>query len=110
MDETTAPVRDPGRRKTKTGYVWALARNGRPLDGNAPPGVAFTFAPRRSGQYAARTREGFDGVLQVDGYVSYNRLLKRPVQDIELAYCWALARRKLHEVSKSGTTPIADYR
>ena len=24
MDETTAPVLDPGRRKTKTGYFWAL--------------------------------------------------------------------------------------
>jgi len=25
-----------------------------------------------------------------------------------LAYCWAHARRKLHEVSRTGTTPIAD--
>ncbi len=30
MDETTAPVLDPGRRKTKTGYFWALARDDRP--------------------------------------------------------------------------------
>ncbi|MCX8955355.1 IS66 family transposase, partial [Ruegeria sp. NA] len=28
--------------------------------------------------------------------------------DVQLAYCWAHARRKLHEVSLSGTTPIAD--
>ena len=27
---------------------------------------------------------------------------------VHLAYCWAHARRKLHEVSQSGTTPIAD--
>ncbi len=27
MDETTAPVLDPGRGKTKTGYLWALARD-----------------------------------------------------------------------------------
>ena len=26
MDETRAPVLDPGRGKTKTGYLWALAR------------------------------------------------------------------------------------
>lgn len=108
MDETTAPVLDPGRRKTKTGYFWALARDDRPWDGNAPPGVAFTYAPGRSGQYADRILSGFSGVLQVDGYAGYNRLLKRPTQDVQLAYCWAHARRKLHEVSQTGTTPIAD--
>lgn len=108
MDETTAPVLDPTRRKTKTGYFWALARDDRPWGGDDPPGVAFTYAPGRSGQYAEKILNGFDGILQVDGYAGYNRLLKRPVQDIELAYCWAHARRKLHEVSQTGVTPIAD--
>ncbi|EUB96536.1 transposase IS66 [Rhizobium sp. CF080] len=46
MDETRAPVLDPGSRKTKTGYFWALARDDRPWGGGAPPGVAFTYAPR----------------------------------------------------------------
>lgn len=41
MDETRAPVLDPGKRKTKTGYFWALARDDRPWGGEAPPGVAF---------------------------------------------------------------------
>jgi transposase len=108
MDETTAPVLDPGRKKTKTGYFWALARDDRPWGGEDPPGVAFTYAPGRSGQYADQILKGFSGTLQVDGYTGYNRLLKRPAQDIELAYCWAHARRKLHEVSQTGTTPIAD--
>ena len=108
MDETTAPVLDPGRRKTKTGYFWALARDDRPWEGDDPPGVAFTYAPGRSGQYADQILKGFGGTLQVDGYAGYNRLLKRPAQDIRLAYCWAHARRKLHEVSQTGTTPIAD--
>ena len=52
MDETRAPVLDPGKRKTKTGYFWALARDDRPWqgsgNGNGPPGVAFTYAPGRS--------------------------------------------------------------
>ena len=108
MDETAAPVLDPGRRKTKTGYFWALARDDRPWGGDDPPGVAFTYAPGRSGQYAETILTGFAGILQVDGYTGYNRLLKRPVQDVQLAYCWAHARRKLHEVSQTGTTPIAD--
>jgi len=76
--------------------------------GDDPPGVAFTYAPGRSGQYADKILSGFSGVLQVDGYAGYNRLLKRPAQDVQLAYCWAHARRKLHEVSQTGTTPIAD--
>jgi len=108
MDETTAPVLDPGRKKTKTGYFWALARDDRPWCGDDPPGVAFTYAPGRSGQYAEDILTGFSGTLQVDGYAGYNRLLRRPAQDIRLAYCWAHARRKLYEVAKTGTTPIAD--
>ncbi|MER9191419.1 IS66 family transposase [Mesorhizobium australicum] len=30
MDETTAPVLDPGRGRTKAGFLWALARDDRP--------------------------------------------------------------------------------
>lgn len=36
-----------------------------------------------------------------------NRLLKRPAQDVTLAYCWAHASRKLHAVTQSGGAPIA---
>ena len=100
MDETTAPVLDPGRRKTKTGYFWALARDDRPWGGDDPPGVVFSYAPGRSGRYADEILHGFTGILQVDGYAGYNRLLKRPGDDIKLAHCWAHARRKLHEVAQ----------
>lgn len=109
MDETVAPVLDPGRKKTKTGYFWALARDDRPWNGEDPPGVAFTYAPGRAGEYAEQILRGFNGTLQVDGYAGYNRLLKRQEGAIRLAHCWAHARRKLFDVAKSGTTtPIAD--
>ena len=108
MDETRAPVLDPGKRKTKTGYFWALARDERPWAGVAPPGVAFTYAPGRSGQYADDILKDFSGILQVDGYAGYNRLLKRVDDRVILAYCWAHARRKLYEVAQSGTAPIAE--
>lgn len=107
MDETPAPVLAPGRKRTKTGYFWALARDGRPWGSEDPPGVAFTYAPGRSGQHADNILKGFSGTLQVDGYAGYNRLLKRPAQDVRLAYCWAHARRKLHDVTQSSTAPIA---
>ena len=94
MDETRAPVLAPGARKTKTGYFWALASDDRPWGGAAPPGVAFTYAPGRGGQHAERILQGFGGILQVDGYAGYNRLiaLDRIGPSIQLAYCWAHAR------------------
>jgi len=120
MDETTAPVLDPGRGKTKTGYFWALARDDQPWNGQeagsgadatgnttGPPGVAFTYAPGRAGKYADDILQGFSGILQVDGYAGYNRLLKRASQDVQLAYCWAHARRKLYDVAKASAAPIA---
>lgn len=106
MDETRAPVLDPGARKTKTGYFWALARDDRPWGGTAPPAVAFTYAPGRGGQHAERILQGFTGILQVDGYAGYNRLLV-PDRTIRLAYCWAHARRKLIEITRMGPAPIA---
>ena len=36
-DETTAPVLDPGRGRTKTGQLWAYARDDRPFGGADPP-------------------------------------------------------------------------
>jgi transposase len=110
MDETRAPVLDPGSRKTKTGYFWALARDDRPWSGGAPPGVAFTYAPGRGGIHAERILQGFSGILQVDGYAGYNRLIgpDRIGPDIRLASCWAHARRKLVEITRNGTAPIAE--
>ncbi len=109
MDETTAPVLDPGRKKVKTGYFWALARDDRPWDGDASPGVAFTYAPGRAGKYADDILQGFGGILQVDGYAGYNRLLDPKTNaPIQLAYCWAHARRKLHELTHNNVAPIAE--
>jgi len=110
MDETTAPVLDPGRGKTKTGYLWALARDDRGWAGNDPPGVVYFYAPGRGGKYAEAFVDGFSGVLQVDGYAGYNRL-KRQDRDggaLTLAYCWAHARRKLHEIFERDGSTIAE--
>ena len=46
-DETTAPVLDPGRGRTKTGQLRAYARDDRPWGGRDPPGVAYVYAPDR---------------------------------------------------------------
>ncbi|MET4222642.1 transposase [Bradyrhizobium sp. LB14.3] len=51
-DETTATVLNPGRGKTKTGRLWAYARDDHPSGDADPPGVAYVYAPiaRRSGR------------------------------------------------------------
>lgn len=109
MDETPAPVLDPGRGKVKKGYFWALARDDRAWNGPEPPGVAFTYAPGRSGKYATEILQGFGGILQVDGYAGYNRVLDlRDNEPIQLAYCWAHARRKLFDLTHNNVAPIAE--
>jgi transposase len=109
MDETTAPVLDPGRGKTKTGYLWALARDDRPWGGSAPPCVVFTYAPSRAGKHAVEILQGFEGILQVDGYTGYNSVKdRRDNEPVELAYCWAHARRKLFELTINNVAPIAE--
>jgi hypothetical protein len=76
MDETTAPVLDPGRGETKTGYLWALARDDRPWGGEDPPGFVYFYAPGRAGENAETFLTGFDGILQINGYTGYSRLTK----------------------------------
>ena len=71
-DETTCPVLDPERGRTKKGYLWAVARDDRPWGGSDPPAVAYTDAPGRGGEHAQRILAGFTGVLQVDAYAGYN--------------------------------------
>ena len=110
MDETTAPVLDPGRGVTKTGYLWALARDDRPWGGEDPPGVVYFYAPGRAGENAETFLTGFDGILQIDGYTGYNRLTKpsrKGGSPIQVAHCWAHARRKLKEVFDHDGSQIA---
>jgi hypothetical protein len=110
MDETTAPVLDPRRGTTKTGYLWALARDDRPWGGEDPPGVVYFCATGRAGENAEAFLSCFDGILQIDGYRGYNRLTKpsrKGGSPIQLAHCCAHARRKLKEVFDRDGSEIA---
>jgi transposase len=108
-DETTAPVLDPGRGRTKKGYFWALARDDRPWRGGAPPAVVYNYAAGRSGEIAAALLKGYSGVLQTDGYTVYSRLAdpKRGGGSLRQAFCWAHWRRQWFDLAKSPPAPIA---
>jgi transposase len=105
-DETPAPVLDPGRGRTKTGQLWAYARDDRPWGGPAPPAVAYVYAPDRKAERPAAHLAGFRGILQVDGYAGYRALAA--AGQVELAFCWAHVRRRFFEIAQSGVAPIAD--
>jgi transposase len=71
-----APVLDPGRKRTKSGYPWAIGRDDRPWAGPDSPAVAYLYAPGRGAEHAIRPLGGFAGVLQVDGYAAYQALVE----------------------------------
>src|ERR1700734_4182438 len=104
-DETTAPVLDPGRGRTKTGQLFAYARDDRPWGGTDPPAVAYVYAPDRKAARPIAHLDGFVGVLQVDGYVGYRALAERNA--VPLAFCWAHVRRRFFELAAAGPAPIA---
>ncbi|MFO1036180.1 MAG: IS66 family transposase [Geminicoccaceae bacterium] len=110
VDETRAPVLDPGRGRTRTGYLWAIVRDDRGWGGSDPPAVVYTYAPGRGADHAIALLRNFTGILQTDGYGAYKALVEadRARGAIALAHCWAHARRRFFELAKGGAAPIAD--
>ena len=104
-DETTAPVLDPGRGTTKTGQLFAYARDDRSWRGTDPPAVVYVYAPDRKAARPISHLAGFRGVLQVDGYAGYKALAARG--DVKLAFCWSHVRRHFYELAQGGSAPIA---
>jgi transposase len=104
-DETTAPVLDPGRGRTKTGQLWAYARDQRPWGGTDPPAVAYVYAPDRKHARPAEHLAGFSGTLQVDGYGAYTALAEGGT--VTLAFCWSHVRRQFYDIQAKTPAPIA---
>ena len=111
VDETWAPVLDPGRGHTKKGYFWSIARNDRAWgSGAGPPAVVYTYAPGRGGEHAAALLAGYSGIVQCDGYAAYKQLADpgRKGGAVMLAFCWSHWRRQFYEIAKDGPAPIAE--
>lgn len=104
-DDTTLPVLEPGRGRTRTGRLWAYVRDQRGWGGPEPPIALYHYAPDRKAERPEAHLEGFTGTLQVDGYAGFERLAAK--RDIQLAACWAHARRKFYEVYQATGSPIA---
>lgn len=108
VDETIAPVLDPGRGRTKQGYFWAVARDDRPWGGTDPPAIAYRYAPGRGAVHGLKLLEGYRGIVQCDGYAAYKSIATHaPGETITLAFCWTHLRRRFYDIAKGGDAPIA---
>jgi transposase len=106
-DDTTLPVLDPGRGKTKTGRLWCYAVDNRPWRGPGHPAAAYVYSEDRKGEHPATHLKGYRGLLQVDGYAGFARLVRDADTAIQLAFCWAHTRRKFYDVHVATKAPLA---
>lgn len=108
-DDTPVPVLSPGRKQTKTGRMWAYARDDRPWQGDLPPAVAYVYAGDRGSVRPKTHLATFSGTLQVDAYQAYKTIAaSRRDRPILLAFCWAHTRRKFYDVHKGTQSPVAE--
>jgi transposase len=96
-DDTTLPVLEPGRGKTRTGRLWCYAVDNRPWQGPGPVAAAYVYSEDRSGEHPAEHLAAFHGKLQVDGYKGFSSLARKRGSEIELVFCWAHCRRRFYE-------------
>ena len=92
-DESTLQVlREPGRTAAQKSFMWMFS-SGR----GSPPIIVYNYQTTRAAKHPVRFLTGYSGLLQIDGYQGYNKL----PASIELAGCFAHARRKYTDILKS---------
>lgn len=107
-DDTTLPVLDPGRGRTRTGRLWCYAVDDRPWRGPTHPAAAYVYSEDRKGARPAGHLARFRGVLQVDGYDGFKRIAgDRTDASVRLAFCWTHMRRGFYQFHASTKSPLA---
>lgn len=95
IDETTCQVlNEPHRSNYTKSHMWVF-RGGT----SEHPGILFEYHPSRAGDVAATFLNGYQGVVQTDGYSGYSFLDGK--QGVQHMGCWAHARRKFMDVIKA---------
>jgi transposase len=107
-DDTTLPMLDPGRGRTKTGRLWCYAVDDRPWRGESHPAAAYVYSEDHRVARTAEHLASFKGVLQVDGYNGFKRLAgDRSDAAVQLAFCWAHMRCGFYDFHVSTKSPLA---
>jgi len=86
-------LREPGKPAESLSYIW-VQRGG----ATDHPLILYEYDPSRSAEVPKRLFEGFEGVLQTDGYEGYGAIGREP--GIVHVGCWAHARRKFTDALK----------
>ena len=94
-DETPVKFLQPGSGKAQQGYLWTY---------KVPRGdTLFDWHDGRSHRcLESMVPTTFRGVIQCDGYGAYRTFARKRSDDIELAGCWAHARRKFYDALEAG--------
>jgi len=97
IDETPIRYLKPGAGKAPQGYFWVS---------NVPGGdVVYHWHTGRGAEKLHRIVDtNFSGTVQCDGYKAYTSFQKQRAGPIELAACWAHARRKFYEAKERDPT------
>jgi transposase len=96
-DETPVKYLDPGKGKTSTGYFWVIHGPRCGIKGD----ILYQWHPSRKAACLDKLLPDYQGNLQTDAYAGYAAWAGGK-DGIDLASCWAHARREFHEALKIG--------
>jgi transposase len=103
VDETPVKVLDPQRPgKASQAWLWVIC--------NPQVGVYFHFATGRGSEDIKEILEGYEGILQTDGYAVYETLFKLGIlnpKKVTHVGCWAHARREFWKADTVGQSEKA---
>lgn len=85
-------LNEPGRTAAQKSYMWMYS-SGR----GSPPMIVYNYQTTRASKHPVKFLTDYSGLLQIDGYQGYNKL----PASIELAGCFAHARRKYADILNS---------
>ena len=105
-DDTTVPVLEPGKGKTKTGRLWTYVRDEKPQGSTLPPAAFYRYTPDRKGEHPREHLQDFKGFIHADGYSGYKKMFEKP--GITEVACLAHVRRKFFDIHKATRSPVAE--
>ena len=99
-DDTTLPVLDPGRGRTKTGRLWCYAVDNRPWRGPGHPAAAYIYSEDRKGEHPADASAAASAGCSRSTATPASAAWLAPTADAgpQLAFCWAHVRRKFYDI------------
>ncbi|MBC3884526.1 IS66 family transposase [Undibacterium griseum] len=100
----TLVLKSQGKGKTVTGRLWVYVHDERSAGSVHASALWMAFTPDRRGEHPQQHLSEFKGIIHADPFAGYDALYGSVRQQ---ATCWAHARRKFYELTKSHPSPAA---